>query len=156
MKVSELALEASNVLLGTAVGAGVNQSIFMMPGWFTSPPDSLAPARHDRRFGKFWIPLQAGCALALGGALALNRHHRRRRRLLALALGLYAGTWASTAAYFAPEVSRLGDEDSVMAIAESTRRGRRWLRLTWGRHLALGAAWLLTALALSQRPRAWR
>jgi hypothetical protein len=82
----------------------------------------------------------------------LNRQNRPRRRLLTVALGLHAGTWAATAAYFVPELLRLGDKDSVIAIAESTRRGRRWLRLNWGRHLVLGAAWLLTALALGQRP----
>jgi hypothetical protein len=152
MKVSELALGASNVLLGTAVGAGLNQALFVMPDWFTSPPESLATSQASHPFRFFWIPLQVGCALALGGALALNRGDGRRRHLLALALGLYAGTWAATAAYFAPEVMRLGDKDSVIAISEATRRGRRWQRLTWGRHLVLGAAWVLTALALAQRP----
>ena len=151
MRVAELALGASNVLLGTAVGAGVNQSLFVMPDWFTSPPESLT-AQAEHPFKSFWIPLQAGCALALGGALALNHSERRRRNLLALALGLYAGTWVATAAYFAPEVLRLGDKDSVMPISESTRRGRRWLRLTWGRHLVMAGAWLLTAMALAQRP----
>jgi hypothetical protein len=156
MRVSDLALGASNVLLGTAVGAGVNQSLFVMPDWFTSPPESLATAQAGHPFRSFWIPLQAGCALALGAALALNRGERRRRRLMELALGLYAGTWASTAAYFAPEVMRLGDKDSVIAISEATRRGRRWQRLTWGRHLLLAGAWVLTAVALSHRPRALR
>jgi hypothetical protein len=154
MRVAELALGASNVLLGTAVGAGVNQSLFVMPDWFTSPPESLATAQAGHPFRSFWIPLRAGCALALGGALALNRGHRQRRNLLAVALGLYAGTWVATAAYFAPEVLRLGDKDSVIAISESTRRGQRWLRLTWGRHLVMAGAWLLTAIALSRRPRA--
>jgi hypothetical protein len=115
------------------VGAGVNQSLFVMPEWFTSPPESVITAQAGHRFGSFWIPLQAGCALALGGALALN--HGRRRRMLALALGLYAGTWASTAAYFAPEILRLGDKDSVIAISEATPAASRWQRLTWARHL---------------------
>ena len=156
MRVSDLALGASNVLLGTAVGAGVNQSLFVMPDWFTSPPESLFTSQETHPFKSFWIPLQAGCAFALGGALALNRGQRRRRNLLALALGLYAGSWLSTAAYFAPEVIRLGDKDSVIPIYESTRRGRRWQRLTWGRHLMLGVAWVLTAVALAHRPRVLR
>jgi hypothetical protein len=153
MKVSDLALEASNVLLGTAVGAGVDQSLFVTRDWFTSPPDSLVAARADHPLKSFSLPLQVGCALALGSALALNRRNRRRRNLLALALGLHAGTWAASAAYFVPEVMRLGDKDSVIAISESTRRGRRWLRLNWGRHLVVGAAWVLTALALGQQSR---
>ena len=47
MNYSNLALGASNLLLGTAVGAGVNQSIVVMPKWFTSPPQST---RKERRF----------------------------------------------------------------------------------------------------------
>jgi hypothetical protein len=101
MKSSTLTLAASNVLLGTAVGAGLNQSIFVMPGWFSSPPESLTSAQANRTFQKFWIPLQAASALALGAAFALNRRSRRRG-LLGGALGLYLGTWVSTAVYFAP------------------------------------------------------
>lgn len=156
MKVSDAALEASNVLLGTAVGAGINQSLFVMPTWFRSLPESLNTAQANQPFRSFWIPLQLGCALALGAALALNRGNRRRRNLLGLALGLYAGTWATTGAYFAPEIVRLGDKDSTMPISESTRRGRRWQQLTWGRHLLLAGAWLVTALALTERPRRLR
>jgi hypothetical protein len=147
---SNLALAASNVLLGTAVGAGLNQSIFVMPGWFASPPESLTAAQDDRTYRKFWIPLQAACALALGTAFALNRRGRRRG-LVSGALGLYVGTWVSTAAYFAPEIIRLGKPESGIPAADIGRRGRRWLGLTWLRHLALGAAWALTASALARR-----
>ena len=41
MSYAELALGASNVLLGSAVGAGVSQSLFVMPHWFSAPPESL-------------------------------------------------------------------------------------------------------------------
>jgi len=150
MKSSNLALAASNVLLGTAVGAGLNQSVFVMPGWFSSPPESLTSAQSNRTFRKFWIPLQAACALALGAAFALNRRGRRRGAL-AGALGLYLGTWVSTAAYFAPEIVRLGKPDSGIPAADISRRGKRWLGLTWLRHLALGAAWALNASALARR-----
>jgi hypothetical protein len=150
MKTPSLALAASNVLLGTSVGAGLNQSIFVMPSWFSSPPESVTSAQANRTFPKFWIPLQAGCALALAGAFALNRQ-RRRRGLLSAALGLYLGTWLSTAAYFAPEIIRLGKPDSRIPPAEIARRGKRWLGLTWLRHAALGAAWLLNTAALARR-----
>jgi hypothetical protein len=43
MKVSDLALEASNVLLGTAVGAGVDQSLFLMRGWSALRPTRWSP-----------------------------------------------------------------------------------------------------------------
>jgi|SRR4051812_43723916 hypothetical protein len=151
MKTSDIALFTSNLLLGTCVGAGLNQSLFVMPGWFSRPPDSLRSAQRNRQYPAFWIPLQVGCALALAGAFALNRNGVRGQ-LLAPALGLYVGTWASTAAYFAPEIIRLGKPDGLIPAEEISRRGKRWLGLTWLRHLALGAAWMLSAAALARRP----
>jgi hypothetical protein len=156
MNYSDLVLGASNLLLGTAVGAGVNQSIFVMPKWFASPPESIAQAQAEAPFKSFWIPLQAASALALGGAFALNRRSDQRRKLLSLALGFYAGTWASTAAYFAPEIIRLSRAGDELTASEAARRAARWQRLTWLRHLALGAAWALTAAALARKPRRLR
>ena len=114
------------------------------------PPRVSDIAQSNRTFQKFWIPLQAACALALGAAFALNRRSRRRKAV-AGALGLYLGTWVSTAAYFAPEIIRLGKPDSGISAADIGRRGKRWLGLTWLRHLALGAAWALSTSALARR-----
>ena len=150
MDTSDVAVAASNLLLGTCVGAGLNQSLFVMPGWFSQPPESLRAAQRDRKSQAFWIPLQAGCGLAMVGAFALNRQGLRGA-LLGTALGLYAGTWISTTAYFAPEIIRLGKADGHVSTAEINRRGKRWLGLTWVRHLALGTAWVLSAAALVRR-----
>jgi hypothetical protein len=147
----DLALAASNVLLGTAAGAGVSQSLFDLPRWFESPPESLAPVR-DRKAAKFWVPLQAASLVALGSALALNRRHAARRRLLVAAAGCYAATWLSTAAYFAPEIIRLSRMDGALAPAEIARRGKRWMSLNWLRHAAMLGAWALTLPALARRP----
>jgi hypothetical protein len=150
MNAGDVALRASNLLLGTAVGAGINESVFVMPRWFESPPQSLQLIR-DRSPAKFWIPLQASAAAALGSAFALNRHAPARRGLLALALGLYVGTWAVTGAWFAPEIIRLSRAGQELPPDEIERRGRRWLRLSWIRHAALMAAWAATAAALGRR-----
>jgi len=152
MKSSDLALGASNLLLGTAVGAGVNQSVFVMPGWFSSPPQSLAKVQASGSFKAFWIPLQAASALALAGAFAFNRKNDQRRKPLSIALGFYIGTWVSTAAYFAPEIIRLGRAGADVSPGEIARRGRRWLALTWARHVALGAAWVLALAAMARKP----
>src|SRR5262249_61290318 len=85
MSYADLALGASNVLLNGAVGAGVNQSLFTTPGWFSSPPESLPDIDNARSLGKFWAPLQAGSALALGTAWALNREGPRGGAPLSLA-----------------------------------------------------------------------
>jgi hypothetical protein len=148
---SEVSIAASSVFLGTSVGAGVNQALFLMPRWFASPPESLALAR-DRGPAKLFIPLQLGSAIALVTARVLNRRHAARRRLLSLALGCYVATWASTAVYFAPEIIRLTREGGEIPAPEIARRGRRWLNASWGRHLALAAAFVLSVAALEQRP----
>jgi hypothetical protein len=117
------------------------------------PRRSIAEAQADAPFKSFWIALQAASALALSGALALNRKNGERRKLLSLALGFYVGTWASTAAYFAPEIIRLGRAGDEVAASEAERRAKRWQRLNWARLLALGAAWSLTAAALARKER---
>jgi hypothetical protein len=160
---SDAAIAASTMFLGTAVGAGVDQALFSMPRWFASPPGSLALAR-DRGPAKLFVPLQAGALAALVAARVLNRRDAVRRRLLSAALGLYGATWASTGAYFAPEIIRLTRKDTDLAPAEIARRGRRWLALSWARHAALAAAWALAVAALERRPsraglrmgRSWR
>ncbi len=149
---AEVSIGASNLFLGAAVGAGVDQALFVMPGWFASPPGSLSLAR-GRGPAKLFVPLQVGALGGLVSAFALNRRDRTRRRLLAGALGLYVATWATTAAYFAPEIIRLTREDSGIPPDEVRRRGRRWLALSWGRHAALAAAWVLAAAAAVQPAR---
>ncbi len=150
MRAGEIALRASNLLLGTAVGAGIDQAIFVMPKWFESPPRSLSPVR-DRTPAKFWIPLQASAAVALVSAFALNRNDRARRKLLATALGLFVVTWVATGAYFAPEIIRLSKADGEIPASEIARRGKRWLNLSWGRPVAMAAAWIATGAALGRR-----
>lgn len=152
---SEMAIGASNLFLGATVGAGVNQALFVMPRWFSSPPESLALAR-DRGPAKLFIPLQMGALVGLAAAFATNRRDPVRRRLLAIALGLYGATWATTGAYFAPEIIRLTRKDNAIAPEELKRRGRRWLALSWGRHAALAGAFVLTAMAALERPRSVR
>jgi hypothetical protein len=152
MSYAELALGASNVLLGSAVGAGVNQSIFVTPRWFSSPPESLPEPESTRSLRNFWAPLQAGAALAVGSAWVLNRRNPRRRPLLSLAGGLIAGTWAATAAYFGPELVRLIRSGHQLEAEEVERRGRLWRSLNWGRLALMGGAWLLAVVAAERRP----
>ena len=152
MSYADLALGASNVLLGSAVGAGVNQSIFTTPRWFSSPPESLPEIESARSLRAFWAPLQAGSALALGTAWALNRSDPRRRPLLSLAGGLFLGASAVTAAYFAPELFRLVRSGRQLGPDEVERRGRRWQNLNWGRLALMAATSVLAAAAAQRRP----
>ena len=153
MSYAELALGASNVLLGSAVGAGMNQSILVMPRWFSSPPESLPEAAESTRsLRAFWTPLTAGSAVALGSAWALNRNDPRRRQLLSVAGGLFAVTWAATAAYFVPELLRLIRSGHQLGAEEVARRGRRWRNLNWARLAVLAGVSVLAAAAAERRP----
>jgi len=152
MSYADLALGASNVLLGGAVGAGVNQSLFTTPRWFSSPPGSLPDVDGARSLRNFWAPLEAGSALALGTAWALNRSDPRRRPLISLAGGLFLGGFAVTAAYFAPELFRLVRSGHQLGPSEVERRGRRWQTLNWGRLALMAAASVVAAAAAHTRP----
>lgn len=153
MSYAELALGASNVLLGSAVGAGVSQSLFVMPHWFSAPPESLPePDESTRSLRAFWGPLQAGSALALGTAWALNRSDPGRRPLLSVASGLWVGTTAVTAAYFAPELLRLIRSGPQLALGEVERRGRTWQTLNWGRLIAMAGVAVLATMAAIRPP----
>jgi hypothetical protein len=153
MSYAELALGASNVLLGSAVGAGVSQSLFVMPRWFESPPGSLPePDESTRSLGRFWGPLQAGSAVALGTAWALNRSDPGRRPLLSVAGGLFVGTAALTAAYFAPELLRLIRSGQQLGAEEVERRGRRWRNLNWGRLVVMAGTALIASVAATRGP----
>lgn len=127
----------------------MDQSLFVFPRWFSAPPESLAEVGNGRP-AKLWVPLQAGAAVALGAAIALNRHDATRRRLLRVAAGCYAATWISTGAYFAPEIIRLSKSDGTLPAEEVARRGRRWMNLTWLRQPAMAASWILVASALAR------
>jgi hypothetical protein len=153
MSYAELALGASNMLLGGAVGAGVSQSILVMPRWFSSPPDSLPePDESTREMRTVWAPLTAGSAVALGSAWALNRDDPRRRQLLSVAGGLFAMTAAVTATYFVPELFRLIRSGHQLGAEEVARRGRRWRNLNWARLAVLAGVSLLASAAAGTRP----
>jgi hypothetical protein len=155
---SDAAIAASNLFLGTVVGAGVNQSLFVMPRWFASPPASLAEIRSGASFARFFMPLQVGALASLVSARVWNRRDVGRRKLLTAALGLYGAMWASTAAWFAPEIIRLGRDAERLPASEIARRGQRWMTIGWARHAALATAWVLTVAALERRHmmRRWR
>jgi hypothetical protein len=152
MSFADVALGASNVLLGSAVGAGVNQSLFTTPRWFSSLPESLPELESTRPIRAFWAPLQIGSALALGTAWALNRDDPQRRPLLSLAGGIYLGALGVTAAYFVPEMFRLLRSGHELGSEEVERRGRRWHSLNWGRLALLAVASVLATAAAQRRP----
>jgi hypothetical protein len=149
-KAVDALLVAAAMLFGVALGAGVNETLFVMPGWFEAPPESLKSIRARAPTAmKFWIPLQGALALTLVASLALGWKDSMRRGLLGGALGMYGAVWIATAAYFAPEIISLAEAaqrggDATVLL----ERGRRWLSLTWGRHSALALGWVLVMRAL--------
>jgi hypothetical protein len=142
-----------SLLFGLVLGAGISQSLFVMPAWFASPPASLALIGHQSaKSVAFWIPLQAGLLAALVASLALNWRSPERRKLVGGALGVYVLTWVVSGLFFVPEIISLAAAASDGPYdASLAERGQRWMQLSWGRHVLLAVGWALVGGALVKR-----
>ena len=150
---STLSLVLLGLLMGTVAGAGLYQMIAVMPSWFASPPASFA-AIGGKRDRLFWIPLQTLTMLALAYALVANWGIPERKGPLLVTLGCNALVWTATGVYFVPEILRFMKMPKDSPANEVLRaRGRRWLRLQWGRIGLLVAAQAGVLLALAESAR---
>ncbi|MCY1014249.1 DUF1772 domain-containing protein [Pyxidicoccus sp. MSG2] len=139
-----------SLLFGLVLGAGINQSLFVMPAWFESPPASLSLiGSQSAKSMAFWIPLQTALLVALVASLVLNWRVPGRRTLLAGALGVYVLTWLVSGLFFVPEITSLAAAASEGPYdASLAARGHRWLQLSWSRHVLLAVGWVLVGGAL--------
>jgi hypothetical protein len=126
----------------TAVASvGVYQSLFVMPGYFSSPPASLRRYQADRSW-RFWLPLHAVTLPAL--VLSLVTTWSTDRRSLVL-----AASWVATAIWFIPGVIEFNKVDVDGPHSEElAAKGRRWLRQSTGRLVLMVAAAVLLVIAL--------
>ena len=149
MTPSTFSLVLLGLLMGTVAGAGLYQLVAVMPGWFASPPASFAGigGKRDR---SFWIPLQSLTMLALAFALVVNWGIAQRKGPLLGTLACNALLWIATGVYFVPEILRFTKMPKDSPATEELRaRGRRWLRLQWGRIALLVAGQVGVLLALA-------
>ncbi|QSQ26861.1 DUF1772 domain-containing protein [Pyxidicoccus parkwayensis] len=142
-----------SLLFGLVLGAGISQSLFVMPAWFESPPSSLALiSSQTAKSVAFWMPLQSALLGTLVAALVFNWRSPERRKLLVGALGVYVVMWIVSGVFFVPEITSLAAAASEGPYdASLAARGQRWLQLSWSRHALLAVGWLLVGGAIAKR-----
>jgi hypothetical protein len=149
------------ISLGIEIGAGLYETLVVLPLWSGAPPGSVtAYYQHNtanpqfalNAGGRFWMlatPLVGVLALAtLFSGLRTPPQHRKWRiagTILALVVVV------STFAWFVPNIMRLHSKD-VMAMSadEVTSLTRAWVNLNWIRVVLYSAGWLSALRALSQ------
>ena len=152
------------IALGIEIGAGLYETLVVLPLWTSAPPDSVT-AYHQHNAanpqftlnagGRFWMfatPLVGLLALAtlLSGLRTVSQHRQWRiaGTILALVVVLATFTW------FVPNIIRLNSKDVLaMSADEVTRLTKAWVTLNWVRVILYVSGWLCALRALSIPPR---
>lgn len=153
------------IALGIEIGAGLYETIVVMPLWTLAPPDSvIAYHQHNAAFPqfalnagpRFWMiqtPLVGVLAIATLLSGLPTRPEHRKWRIAGAVLAVIVVI--STFAWFVPNLMRrLGDDVMAMGRDEVTRVTTWWVRLNWVRVVVYSAAWLAALRALSIPPKA--
>ncbi len=152
------------IALGIEIGAGLYETLVVMPLWTLAPPDSVnAYYQHNAanpqfalnaggRFWMFFTPLVGLLAIAtLLSGLRTRPEHRKWRiagTVLTLIVVMFTFVW------FVPNIIQLTGE-GVMAMSsdEVTSLTNWWVRLNWVRAVLYLAGWLTALRALSIPPK---
>jgi hypothetical protein len=152
------------IALGIEIGAGLFETLVVLPLWTSAPPESVtAYYQHNaanpqfalNAGGRFWMfatPLVGLLALAtlLSGWRTRPQHRKWRIAGTVLALVVVVSTFA----WFVPNIIRLHSKD-VMAMSadEVTSLTKAWVGLNWVRVVLYSAGWLSALRALSVPPK---
>lgn len=152
------------VALGIEIGAGLYETLVVMPLWDTAPPDSVI-AYHQHNVanpqfalnagGRFWMfmtPLVGLLAIAtlLSGLRTPPQHRKWRIAGTVLALIVVVFTFA----WFVPNIIKLTGKDVMTMSADAvTSLTNWWVRLNWVRAILYSAGWLAALRALSIPPK---
>ncbi len=152
------------IALGIEIGAGLYETLVVLPLWTSAPPESVtAYYQHNvanpqftlNAGGRFWMfntPLVGLLALAtlLSGLRTRPQHRKWRMAGTILALVVVVSTFA----WFVPNIIRLTSKD-VMAMSadQVTNLTKWWVGLNWVRVVLYSAGWLSALRALSTPPR---
>jgi hypothetical protein len=148
------------IVLGIELGAGLYETLVVMPAWTHAIPDSvIGYYRHnaaDPQYaldagGRFWMvntPLTGLTALAalLTGLRTSADHRRWRMAGTILALIVVTATFA----WFVPNIIKLGSEQVLtMGRDEVSTTANAWVAANWVRVVVYSAAWLAALRAFS-------
>jgi hypothetical protein len=143
-------LAAAALCMTVVAGVGFYQAMFVMPEYFSSPPESLRRYQADTSW-KFWLPLHAVTLPALVLSLVDNWSSDRFALVLSATV-CYAASWIATFIWFIPGVIEFNKVDVNGPYSEELAdKGRRWLRRSSGRLVLMLAAAVLLVLALGSR-----
>jgi len=163
--IAQLFLWLFVIALGIEIGAGLYETLVVLPLWTHAPPDSVTAYYQlnvanpqfaldaGHRFWMFSTPLVGLMAMAtlLSGLRTRAPHRKWRMAGTILALVVVAATFA----WFVPNIIRLTGKD-VMAMNPDvvTNLTHWWVRLNWVRVVLYVSGWLsaLRALSLPERP----
>lgn len=147
-------------MLGIELGAGLYETLVVMPLWTSAIPDSVfGYYQHnaaDPRFAlsagpRFWMFATPSVGLLSIATLLTafgTRPEHRKWRLFGAGLALIVVI--STFAWFVPNIIKLGSSDVLnMGRDEVASVATWWVRLNWVRAAVYSLGWLAALRALS-------
>jgi hypothetical protein len=161
--IAEIFLWLFVIVLGIEIGAGLYETIVIVPMWAGSPPDSLiAFYQHNRANpemtinagGRFWIfatPMVGllSIAVLLTGSWA----NTAQRRLRTIGSGLALLVVISTFVWFVPNLILLQSKEVLTMDANKLASlANWWFNLNWVRCFLYVTAWLSALRALAIPP----
>ncbi len=159
MKTSKIILWLFVVLLGIEVGAGLYETVVLIPMWLGGAPDSAikyyelyaANPQFALRAGeKFWIfftPLVGLLAIATFLTSFKTSPKHRKWRLIGSGLSIFIV--AATFAWFVPNIMRLTFDVPNMSAEAIATTAKWWVNLNYVRCVLAVTALLCTLRALS-------
>jgi len=159
MKISKLVIWLFVVILGLEIGAGLYETVVVVPVWATGAPESVVgyynlnaanPQFALNAGPKFWMFLTPTVALLSIVAFATSFKTSRQHRKWRIAGSLIAMfVVAFTFAWFVPNIMRLLYDAPNMTHADIVSTAKWWVNLNWGRVIFGTTAWLCTLRAFS-------
>jgi Domain of unknown function (DUF1772) len=159
MKISTLILWIFAAVLSVEVGAGLYETLVIIPMWMGGAPESVVkyyelyaanPQFALRAGPKFWMFLTPSVGIfALATLLSSFKTspHHRKWRLIASGLSVFIVT--ATFAWFVPNVLRLTNDVPTMSATDIAHTAKWWVNLNYIRCVLAVAAMLFTFRTLS-------
>ena len=147
------------IVLGLEIGAGLYETLVVLPVWTLTPPESvLAYHQHTLAYpqfalnagGRFWMfftPLTGLLAIAALVSGLKTRAEHRKWRVIATVLALLVVGF--TFAWFVPKIMILGRGGPGLSGEHIASLTNWWVRLNWVRVALYATGWLSGLRALT-------
>lgn len=160
ISISQVVLWLFVIMLGIELGAGLYETLVVLPLWASAIPDSvIGYYQHnaaDPRFAlgagpRFWMFATPGVGLlSIATLLTAFKTRAEHRKWRLIGAGLALIVVISTFAWFVPNIIKLGSSDVLnMGRDEVASVANWWVRLNWVRAAVYLLGWLAALRALS-------